>query len=462
MSVLSRALVAFDERRADPTTNLGTLGAAGNVAYTGTVRLAPTNTAYVRLPGVAGNYLTTPDPAELAGATQLDLRVVVASDDYTHTGNQVLIAHGNGGASQPFRWVVLPSGVCQLLLGDGAAEQAVSITSAWPLTDATIYALRVDWRGSDQRTRFLYKGTTRETYLADMASNTGWVQHGPDRTMPGAIAALLNGPLAVGYGNTSNGLSTPFIGNFHAAQIATTIDGTPFITVDTAVLTDEGATSFLARTGQTVTINRSTGATYKTEVVVPGTGSRLFNGTSGFGEVADLAGLDFGASDSFTVFALVRQWNTAAVNARYISKRSGSGTGYVLAAVSSTAAQAYVQGAAGSSFITTNLAVAGQMTMLALARPASGAAMRIHMNGTEASAADTSTDLANSNPLTIGADPGGANRGFFRLYAWGVFPGALTSAQLTALRAALTSSDPGDGPRTATLTVPRRNLEISA
>jgi hypothetical protein len=454
--VLSRALVAFDERRADPTTNLGTLGAAGNVAYTGTVRLAGVSSACVRFPGNATG-LTIPDAANLTPTTSLSVRAAVALNDWTAI-NELAAHYSTSGNNRSWLAEVTATGNLALRLStSGATDITLTSTAVPVVADGALLAVRHDWTASPAEVRFFTKTVTEANADAECLSDTGWTQLGTTITTSVPSTALFN---SAQLGIFGGGASAFMAGRMHSVVVK--VDGSTVVDVDTSVLTDEGATSFLARTGQTVTINRSTGATYKTEVVVPGTGSRLFNGTSDFGEVADLAGLDFGASDSFTVFALVRQWNTAAVNARYISKRSGSGTGYVLAAFSSTAAQAYVQGAAGSSFITTNLAVAGQMTMLALARPASGAAMRIHMNGTEASAADTSTDLANSNPLTIGADPGGANRGFFRLYAWGVFPGALTSAQLTALRAALTSSDPGDGPRTATLTVPRRNLEISA
>ena len=94
---------------------------------------------------------------------------------------------------------------------------------------------------------------------------------------------------------------------FYRAQVLDGIDGTTVLDVDTSVVTSGSDTSFPALTGQTVTINRSTSGRKAVAVTHP---LWLF-GTDDYMEVADNDLIDFGASDSFTVLAVVRQWATA-------------------------------------------------------------------------------------------------------------------------------------------------------
>lgn len=74
------------------------------------------------------------------------------------------------------------------------------------------------------------------------------------------------------------------------------------------------------------TVNRST-AGKKTATVAQST---LLFGTDDYLEVADNDLLDFGASDSFTVVAVVRQWATPTSFGRLIDKANASDTGWTL------------------------------------------------------------------------------------------------------------------------------------
>lgn len=342
MSVLSRALVAFDERRADPTVNLGTLGAAGNVAYTGTVRLAPTTVAYVRLPGVAGNTVACTAPALVTQFEAVPL---------------------GGGSSTT---------------GAATGGAAFSFSTA----------------GSWERVRL--KNVGGDTLAEFVPPN------------------------------------------------------------------DEGATGVTDAYSVAWTINRSTGATYKTEVVAPGTGSRLLNGTSDFGEVANLAGLN--ASDSFTVFALARQLANQPTSAIVAKKDNlAAGAGYALYHLSPSNGLIVADGTNVAT--RTSTPTLGELGFLAGIRNTANDTLAVHYNGTTlATTADpTTTTLANSSTLRVGRLSGsGTSYANMRLYAWGVFPGALTSAELTRLRTALTTTAPTTGRRTLELTTPARTLEITA
>lgn len=423
-SLLRTSLVAFDERNPNPLENLGTLGSAGDAVATGTVRLAPSSTAYVWVPEVVGNHLSVPNGVTPTGDIEFIARMEVSGT----TGGYMF---GNfDGSNGAFSFGIDGSNIFVFLRNNAGVN---SVPGVWNRA-GTIAAV------ANAGQNIWYR-------LTRTASTGVWtLEVSADQSAVPSSWTLLTNVAAAGPTGTLNGTGTwrigrdaaPWQGRIYYWGMRRTIgSGAYEITVDTSVLTDEGATWFLAPTGQTVTINRSTGATYKTEVVAAGTGSRLFNGTSDLLTVADLAGLDFGPASPFTVWAFLRQWGTPVVNSRFISKSIGGGAGYVLAVLTTTTAQAYVQGSAGSAFATTNLGAAGSLSLLALARPASGAQMRINVNGTEVSAADTSTDLSNTNELTVGADPGGASRGCFRLYAWGVRSDSLTVEQLLVAREAL-------------------------
>jgi hypothetical protein len=325
--------------------------------------------------------------------------------------------------------------------------------------------VRHDWTASPAEVRFFTKTVTEANADAECLSDTGWTQLGTTITASVPSTALSN---SAQLGIFGGGASAFMAGRMHSVVVK--VNGSTVVDVDTSVLTDEGATSFLATTGQTVTINRSTGATYKTEVVVPGTGSRLFNGTSDFGEVPDLAGLDFDASTSFTVFALVRAWATFGTNDALVAKKASNTDtvqGWKLGAGPSTAAQVRAEigdGTNGAGCTTSASRTSGALVLASLIRNVTADTITAAIDGTLATpVTDTTTGtLANSEVVRVGRLSGaGTEYTPMRVYAWGVFPGALTSAELTALRTALIGTGRTSGTRTLDVSAPERTLDIS-
>lgn len=268
MSILTRALIAFDERRENPTVNLGTLGAAGNVAYTGTVRLAPSPVAHIWRPhGVtAGSIVTSTPSTVLAGATVASVRFVVAADDYTTAANQHVVALGVGGMAGAMRLLLL-GGSGNVYLGirgpSGGEVYFVAANPGW--TDGADLCGWALWDAATGLTQFYSKPTTPNSYLADMNSDDDWVPLGLPQAAVGGPSppSIVATPYLAGFGGigATSGGSQDFGGKFRAASISASASGPAPLIVDAGVLTDEGATSFEARTGQTVIINRSTGAT---------------------------------------------------------------------------------------------------------------------------------------------------------------------------------------------------------
>jgi hypothetical protein len=173
-----------------------------------------------------------------------------------------------------------------------------------------------------------------------------------------------------------------------------------------------------------LTINRSTSGRKSVAVVQP----VWLLGTDDFFQVSDNDLLDFGATDSFTVVAVVRQWGTQTAFSRFMSKRST--VGYTLNIGTVGNAQFYVQGASGSGEANVTL-TNGVLSCIAGVRNA-GTAL-VSVNGSTGSATDTSTSLANALNYRIGADPGGGNAGSFELLAALVFRRALSATELAAI-----------------------------
>jgi hypothetical protein len=154
-------------------------------------------------------------------------------------------------------------------------------------------------------------------YTSDDGST--WTQLGATVT-GGAVTnvTVSTSPVRVG---VRGGGSDSMTAKVYRAQIMDAIDGSPVLDIDTSVVSSGSATSFTDLTGNhTVTISRSTSGRKSVAVVSP---VWLF-GTDDSMQVADNALLDFNASDSFTVVAVVRQWDNQASGATVYSKRASN------------------------------------------------------------------------------------------------------------------------------------------
>jgi hypothetical protein len=228
-------------------------------------------------------------------------------------------------------------------------------------------------------------------------------------------------------GGQNTGLAVNLSGKLYHVQILNGIGGTVVLDADfTSGITTGGQTSFVESSSNaaTVTINRSTSGRKAVAVVRP----VWLLGTDDYFQVADNDLLDFGATDSFTVVAVVRQWGTQTAFSRFMSKRSTAG--YTLNIGTVGNAQFYVQGASGSGEANVTL-TNGVLSCIAGVRNA-GTAL-VSVNGSTGSATDTSTSLANALNYRIGADPGGGNAGSFELLAALVFRRALSATELAAI-----------------------------
>jgi hypothetical protein len=208
---------------------------------------ADTGSKALYLPGVASNYASVPDAADLDGFGDFTLEATdVTMSDWTPAAFGIIISKYNiSGSQRAWSLGILTDGKLQLTvsLDGGASATSYASSVATGIADgatADILVLR-----TSTLVRFYVNGAKLGDDVA--ASST---------TLPNSSA-----PVEIGTANA--GGSNPFLGSLTRARVwnsavanQATPTETPVLDIDFS-LPDKGASSFTATSGQTVTINTS-------------------------------------------------------------------------------------------------------------------------------------------------------------------------------------------------------------
>lgn len=178
-------------------------------------------------------------------------------------------------------------------------------------------------------------------------------------------------------------------------------DGVSILDMDFRDVTDAGATSFTATSGQTVTVNRST--TGRKTVLV--TRPVWLLGTDDYLTVADNSLLDFGTDVEFTALAVVRLWGTVTAGKTVFTKNDGtlSNGGYRMNASDADTFRFDFAVDGGATEVGPSADITlGELGVLAGGRDDTNA--RAIWNTTETTSADGTSggDLSNSLPFYVG------------------------------------------------------------
>ena len=343
---------------------------------------------YLYLPGVDSNYASTPDAAALDVTGDVDFRCKVALDDYTTATGTEFIAKWTGPSNYSYVFGINSGGTLNLAWTTSGAVGTIvnkSSTVAVGLADGATKWVRatldVDNGASGNDVKF---------WLSD--DGITWTQLGATVTTAG-VTSIYAGTATVAVGAYNDG-SIPAAGKFYRAQILNGIDGTLVFDMDTSIISTGADTSFFAKTGQTVTINRSTTGKKTAAVVYP---LWLF-GTDDYMEVADNTLIDFAATESFTLFAVARQFTTFGTNDAILAKKANTTNttaGYLLGNDGTTAALGRMQigdGAAGTDAVTGASRVSGTLTSLTAVRNVSTDDTIVYLNGTAATSWTSASD----------------------------------------------------------------------
>ena len=263
------------------------------------------------IPGLTGNYLSVPDSNPLDITGNIDLRAQIALDDWTPPAENVIIAKASSASTRSYKLSILSNGRIRLSLStNGSTWTTIDSTVATGLTNRAIKWIRatidVDNGLSQNESRF---------WLSD--DGFTWSQLGTTVVNSGTLSIFSSSsPVEIGTEQTGQ---TPMLGKVFVVQVLNEIEGTPVLRVDVptnVAAIDGNVSSFIATTGQTVTVNRS-GTDLRTAII---TFSGYLQPNSEVIIPANYSLLDFGTSDSFTLFAVVRSFATQPTNARIISK----------------------------------------------------------------------------------------------------------------------------------------------
>lgn len=174
------------------------------------------------LPGIVGNYASTPDENALDIVGDIDVRIRVSMRRWTGTAAQTLLAKYGGSGSRSYRLDVAGNGRLQFIWSvDGTA---VSFFGADAERDMTGYPLDTPmWiratldvdNGASGRTGRVFTSTDGVT----------WTQIGSDSTAAG-VTSIFSSTQLLEVGSTFAGASQPLAATVYAMELRDGIDGT--------------------------------------------------------------------------------------------------------------------------------------------------------------------------------------------------------------------------------------------
>ncbi len=346
----------------------------------------------------------------------IDLRAKVALDDWTPAATSNLISKNQAGAVS-YYLNVQTTGALRLMISlNGTAETIATSTAVNTIPDGTTKWVRA--------TRVAATGVV-QFFTSD--DGLTWTQLGTDvSTTSGNIAATT---AFLEIGTTGFGGGAGFRGKFFRAQVLNGINGTLALDANfESSITSLNQASFTesSTNGATVTINRS-GSTYRSAGVIdagylyPGATNTFSNSTTDF--------LNFGATDSFTLIAIIRGWSGTTGYRNILSKNAPFAVvpGYHIYTGDSSVVYAAGIGDGTTRTFSNSLTVTtGALTNLNLIRNVS--TDRLTLSTTAAVTDVTTGSLASFANFFVGGS--GLNAPDMEFIAAAVFRTVLTAAQI--------------------------------
>jgi hypothetical protein len=184
---------------------------SGTTQKIGTLNLNGVPRGGVRLPGVVGSYLSTPDSAAVSVTGDIDIRCRVALPDYTIASDSGLVTKYGAAGQRSFRFYFDSVGRLNFNMStDGTANTGLQWQAGPTFVDGTTYWVRTTRTAA---------GTLRFFYAADQPTMpTSWTEAGLSQTLSaGQNIFDSTSPVEIG----SMTLGTAYLANgvFYRAQI---------------------------------------------------------------------------------------------------------------------------------------------------------------------------------------------------------------------------------------------------
>jgi hypothetical protein len=213
---------------------------------------------YGFLPGVAGNYFSTPSAPANQITGDIDIRARInPSLDWTPSADRGIVAKFSTN-QQAYSLRLTTGGTLRFNLSQNGTTNSNVTSAAVPFTNQTGW-VRVTWTQSDGRVKF-FTGGTGETPV--------WVQLGVDSII--AIASIFASSSPLEVGSFFLGASDPMLGKVLYAEVRNGINGVVAASFDPNDynVTTSQTTWVSSLTGETWTANSGVATSgYKTSVV---------------------------------------------------------------------------------------------------------------------------------------------------------------------------------------------------
>lgn len=214
--------------------------------------------AYLELPGINGNYASTPDSAAVSITGDLDLRVRCAMDDWTPAAISALISKVGTAVTDSWRFSILTNGRPRIGYSTGGVGITANrdATAAVPFSNGAVGWVRQQLDVDDGAGNHVARYDTSTDY--DPVSGVGtWTPLGSAVTTAGTIS-IFDGNSPIGIGADGTGDAQPLAGKIYYAEIRNGIDGTVVARFDPTRFKASESTAVMT-TGETWTINTSGG-----------------------------------------------------------------------------------------------------------------------------------------------------------------------------------------------------------
>jgi hypothetical protein len=244
-----------------PVPNAQVFWRKGRTVYQAFNQAATYVDNFFRFPGIAGNYLSTPDAAALDITGDITMVAKVAPDNWVPGVDMTFISKFNSTANQrSYRFGLMSTGLLRLVWSTNGTDtpsvnstvsvQAdTGIPNGQPLWVAV--TLDVDNGASGNSVRF-WTSTT----------GSNWTQLGTTVTTAG-VTSIFSGSANINIGSHTDGVNLPFSGAVFAASIRNgigasgTVGGATVFNLLGSNFTLTTNTTFSAQSGHTMTVNRS-------------------------------------------------------------------------------------------------------------------------------------------------------------------------------------------------------------
>lgn len=214
----------------------------------------PEQIPYVYLPGVSGNYVSTPDAAVLDVTGDIDIAVRVAMDDWTPSVIVYFLSKGWTTTNLAYSFYST-NGTGRLVFyytENGTTAKSSTSTVAPAFTNGQAGWVRATMDvddGAGNRVAKFYTAPDSFDYP------TEWTQLGATRTTAGTTS-IFAGTNEIRLGMRGDGLSR-LAGKFYRAIVKNGIDGTAVADFDATKFATSASTTCVAETGETWTLNKS-------------------------------------------------------------------------------------------------------------------------------------------------------------------------------------------------------------